>query len=43
MRWRMTSIFLALSCIRSPEMKQVEVTCYLMQADFSGAFFYTLS
>jgi hypothetical protein len=42
MRWQMTSILLTLSCICSREMKQVEVTCHLMHAAFSGACFYTL-
>src|SRR6266481_8452548 len=42
MRWRMTNIFLTLSCVCSPEVKRVEVTCHLMYADFSCVSFYTL-
>ncbi len=26
-----------------PEVKQVEVTCYLMHADFSRPFYYTVA
>ena len=38
----MTNIFLMRCWVGSPEMKQVEVTCHLMYADFSCVSFYTL-
>src|SRR5258708_40345142 len=41
MRWWMTNIFLTLSCNCSPEMKQIEVACHLMYADFPCSCVYT--
>jgi len=41
MRWRMTNNLLGLSWCLPQKVKRVEVTCYLMHADFSRASFYT--
>src|SRR6266446_2018273 len=38
----LSKYLLTLSCVCSPEVKRVEVTCHLMHADFSCVSFYTL-
>jgi len=42
-RWRTTSIYITISRYLLLEVKQVEVKCHLMHADFCSASFYTLT